>query len=54
MYVESLKSAMAAFGPIFVQLYGQGEAPDDHHRIAGRITSGPTMTSVWCGLPRSG
>lgn len=27
MYVESLKSAMAAFGPIFVQLYGQGEAP---------------------------
>jgi acyl-CoA synthetase (AMP-forming)/AMP-acid ligase II len=27
MYVESLKMAMAAFGPIFVQLYGQGEAP---------------------------
>lgn len=27
MYVESLKSAMAAFGPIFTQLYGQGEAP---------------------------
>lgn len=27
MYVESLKKAMAAFGPIFVQLYGQGEAP---------------------------
>jgi fatty-acyl-CoA synthase len=27
MYVESLKQAMAAFGPIFVQLYGQGEAP---------------------------
>ena len=27
MYVESLKSAMDAFGPIFVQLYGQGEAP---------------------------
>jgi fatty-acyl-CoA synthase len=27
MYVESLKRAMAAFGPIFVQLYGQGEAP---------------------------
>ena len=38
MYVDSLKKAMAAFGPIFVQLYGQGEAPmtitglrhDDH------------------------
>ncbi len=27
MYVESLKKAMAAFGSIFVQLYGQGEAP---------------------------
>lgn len=27
MYVESLKKAMAAFGPVFVQLYGQGEAP---------------------------
>ncbi|KWX67314.1 long-chain fatty acid--CoA ligase [Mycobacterium sp. NAZ190054] len=27
MYVESLKKAMAALGPVFVQLYGQGEAP---------------------------
>lgn len=27
MYVNSLKKAMAAFGTIFVQLYGQGEAP---------------------------
>ena len=27
MYVDSLKRAMASFGPIFVQLYGQGEAP---------------------------
>jgi acyl-CoA synthetase (AMP-forming)/AMP-acid ligase II len=27
MYVDSLKKAMAAFGPIFVQLYGQDEAP---------------------------
>jgi fatty-acyl-CoA synthase len=27
MYVDSLKKAMAAFGQIFVQLYGQGEAP---------------------------
>jgi fatty-acyl-CoA synthase len=27
MYVESLKEAMAAFGPIFVQIYGQGESP---------------------------
>jgi acyl-CoA synthetase (AMP-forming)/AMP-acid ligase II len=27
MYVDSLKKAMAAFGEVFVQLYGQGEAP---------------------------
>ena len=27
MYVDSLKKAMAAYGPIFTQLYGQGEAP---------------------------
>jgi fatty-acyl-CoA synthase len=27
MYVDSVKKAMAAFGSIFVQLYGQGEAP---------------------------
>jgi fatty-acyl-CoA synthase len=27
MYVNSLKKAMVAFGPIFTQLYGQGEAP---------------------------
>ncbi len=27
MYVDSLKTAMTAFGPIFTQLYGQGEAP---------------------------
>ena len=27
MYVESLKKAMAAFGPLFAQIYGQGESP---------------------------
>ncbi|MHC9295007.1 acyl-CoA synthetase [Mycobacterium sp. LTG2003] len=27
MYVDSLKKAMAAYGSVFVQLYGQGEAP---------------------------
>jgi fatty-acyl-CoA synthase len=27
MYVDSLKNAMTAFGPIFAQIYGQGEAP---------------------------
>jgi long-chain acyl-CoA synthetase len=27
IYVDQLKQAMALFGPVFVQLYGQGEAP---------------------------
>ena len=27
MYVESIKKALAAFGPVFAQIYGQGEAP---------------------------
>lgn len=27
MYLENLKKALAAFGPVFAQLYGQGEAP---------------------------
>lgn len=55
MYVDSLKKAMAAFGPIFVQLYGQGEAPmtitglrrHDHVDAADEV-----LGSV--GYPRSG
>ncbi len=27
MYVEQLRAALAAFGPVFVQIFGQGEAP---------------------------
>jgi fatty-acyl-CoA synthase len=27
MYVDSLKKATAAFGPVFAQIYGQGESP---------------------------
>jgi len=27
MYLDQLKQAIATFGPVFVQLYGQGEAP---------------------------
>ena len=62
MYVDSLKKAMSAFGPIFVQLYGQGEAPmtitglrrRDH--LAGPDTDGladdATLGSV--GYARSG
>jgi fatty-acyl-CoA synthase len=27
MYVDSIKKALAAFGPVFAQIYGQGESP---------------------------
>src|SRR5581483_11376635 len=27
MYVDSLRKAITAFGPIFAQIYGQGESP---------------------------
>jgi fatty-acyl-CoA synthase len=27
MYVDSIKRALAAFGPVFAQIYGQGESP---------------------------
>jgi acyl-CoA synthetase (AMP-forming)/AMP-acid ligase II len=27
IYIENLKAAIKAFGPVFVQIYGQGEAP---------------------------
>jgi len=57
MYVESLRRAMTAFGPeIFVQLYGQGEAPmtitglrrADHRLDADDAVLGSV------GYPRSG
>ncbi|MCK0172720.1 MULTISPECIES: AMP-binding protein [Mycobacteriaceae] len=59
MYVDSLKRAMAAFGPVFVQLYGQGEAPmtitglrrQDHLRD-GVPAPDTVLGSV--GYPRSG
>ncbi len=60
MYVESLKAAMAAFGPIFTQLYGQGEAPmtitglrcRDHLGPGGGWADDAVLGSV--GYPRSG
>jgi acyl-CoA synthetase (AMP-forming)/AMP-acid ligase II len=57
MFAEDLRDAMARFGPVFVQIYGQGEAPmtisvlaiSDHVRFEatndGRITS--------AGIPRT-
>ncbi|GBE63878.1 AMP-dependent synthetase [Mycobacterium sp. MFM001] len=55
MYVESIKKALAAFGPIFAQIYGQGEAPmtitglrrGDHD-----VADDAVLGSV--GYPRSG
>lgn len=59
MYVESLKRAMAAFGPIFEQLYGQGEAPmtitglrKRDHLGSNGLADDATLGSV--GYPRSG
>jgi fatty-acyl-CoA synthase len=55
MYVETIKRALAAFGPIFAQIYGQGELPmtitglrrADHEPADDAI-----LSSV--GYPRSG
>jgi acyl-CoA synthetase (AMP-forming)/AMP-acid ligase II len=55
MYVETIKKALAAFGPVFAQIYGQGEAPmtitglrrSDHDTADDAI-----LGSV--GYPRSG
>jgi fatty-acyl-CoA synthase len=55
MYVESIKKALAAFGPVFAQIYGQGESPmtitglrrTDHEAADDSI-----LGSV--GYPRSG
>ncbi|WP_059018962.1 AMP-binding protein [Mycobacterium sp. M26] len=55
MYVESLKRAMAAYGPVFAQIYGQGESPmtitglrrADHE-------SGDDAVLGSVGYPRSG
>jgi fatty-acyl-CoA synthase len=55
MYVDSIKRALAAFGPVFAQIYGQGESPmtitglrrADHESADDAI-----LGSV--GYPRSG
>jgi acyl-CoA synthetase (AMP-forming)/AMP-acid ligase II len=55
MYVDSLKKALAAFGPIFVQLYGQGEAPMTITglRRADHLEADDTILGS-VGYPRSG
>jgi acyl-CoA synthetase (AMP-forming)/AMP-acid ligase II len=55
MYVDGLKKAMAAFGPIFAQIYGQGEAPmtiTGLRRADHELADDAILGSV--GYPRSG
>jgi fatty-acyl-CoA synthase len=55
MYVESIKKALAAFGPVFAQIYGQGESPmtiTGLRRADHEAASDAILGSV--GYPRSG
>ena len=55
MYVDGLNKAMAAFGPIFAQIYGQGESPmtiTGLRRADHDSTDDAILGSV--GHPRSG
>jgi acyl-CoA synthetase (AMP-forming)/AMP-acid ligase II len=55
MYVESIKKALAAFGPIFAQIYGQGESPmtiTGLPRVDHEAADDAVLGSV--GYPRSG
>jgi fatty-acyl-CoA synthase len=55
MYVESIKKALAAFGPIFAQIYGQGESPmtiTGLRRVDHVSADDAILGSV--GYPRSG
>jgi fatty-acyl-CoA synthase len=55
MYVESIKRALAAFGPVFAQIYGQGETPmtiTGLRRADHRAADDAILGSV--GYPRSG
>ena len=55
MYVEELKKSLAAFGPVFAQIYGQGEAPmtiTSLRRADHALADEAILGSV--GLPRSG
>ncbi|MGV0812171.1 long-chain fatty acid--CoA ligase [Mycolicibacterium boenickei] len=59
MYVDSLKKALAAYGPIFVQLYGQGEAPMTITGLRRRdhvaaLEAGDDAALGSVGYPRSG
>ncbi|GAY13324.1 AMP-binding protein [Mycobacterium sp. shizuoka-1] len=55
MYVDGLKKAMTAFGPVFAQIYGQGESPMTITglRRADHSSSDDTVLGS-VGYPRSG
>jgi acyl-CoA synthetase (AMP-forming)/AMP-acid ligase II len=55
MYVETIKKALAAFGPVFAQIYGQGESPmtiTGLRRADHEAADDAILGSV--GYPRSG
>ncbi len=55
MYVDSIKKALAAYGPVFAQIYGQGESPmtiTGLRRADHEGADDATLGSV--GYPRSG
>ena len=55
MYVEELKKSLAVFGPVFAQIYGQGEAPmtiTSLRRADHALADDAVLGSV--GWPRSG
>ncbi len=57
MYVEDLKEALRRIGPVFVQLYGQGETPmtGTYLRAREHVTEGPQAKRLAsCGHARSG
>lgn len=55
MYLQNIKKALAAFGPVFAQIYGQGEAPmtiTGLRRVDHETADDAILRSV--GYPRSG
>jgi len=58
MYVEDMKQAVEAFGPVLVQIYGQGEAPMtiSYLRREEHVTHGDPLTErrlASAGIPRT-
>lgn len=54
MYIDPLKKAMAAFGPIFAQIYGQGESPMTITGLRRVDHTGDDAILGSVGHPRSG